>query len=124
MIALVVTITLAMLASGCSRRVYKDGTFTARSATGTTEVSLTLQNDKIVSVKIVEFGRDGAPKDIDTYLVCVGDSREPLLKTVHPLLAQRIVEKNSWDIDGYTGATATVNGVKEAAKAALELAKR
>jgi len=128
---LTVSIALVVLMVGCAssapveeKKAYGDGDFKGVSEDGTVEVSLTIGDGKIESVQIVEFDKEGNQKDIETYLVCVGDDRVPLLSEAHPTLAKRIIEQNTWDIDIFTGATGSSNKIREAAKKALEAAKK
>lgn len=119
-----ITIGLVGAAAGCSRRTFRDGEFAGTSEKGDVTVTLTLKNDKIVAVNIVELDRNGNPKDIATYLMPVGDTREPLLAVVHPTMAERIMKNNTWDVDTFTGATSSADQIREAARAALTAAKQ
>ncbi len=138
---LVVSMVLVAAAAGCSSNgaeeangsdgsngedavgVYQDGAFTGANEDGTAEVTLTIQDDQIVNVQIVEFGRDGEAKDIETYPVCVDDGQEPLLAEAHPAFVSQMIEENTWEIDTFTGATGSSGSVREAAQNALEEAK-
>ncbi len=128
----VVLPAMVFLATGCDSgevgreepgKVYQDGDFTGESEDGDVEVTLTFQDEKIVDVKIIEYGREGEAKDIESYMVCVGDEREPLLAEAHPAFISQMINENTVEIDTFTGATATTDSVREAAKAALESAK-
>ncbi len=116
---LTVSVALVVLLVGCGS-AEKD--FTGISDDESVEVTLTLKGDKITAVDIVEIGRDGEEKDIETYLVCVGDDREPLLAEAHPALTKAIIDQNTWDVDIFTGATASSTGIREAAEKALQAA--
>ncbi len=138
---LVVSMALVVAAAGCTSDgaadgdgpdgsngedaagVFQDGDFTGADEGGSAEVTLTIQNDQIVAVQIVEFGRDGEAKDIETYAVCVDDGQEPLLAEAHPAFISQMIAENTWEIDTFTGATSSSDSVREAAQNALEEAK-
>ncbi len=128
-ILLMFSIALVLLIMGCTGPAdggadYKDGTFKGVSENGNAEVTLMIENGEIKTVEIMELDREGNVKDIETYLVCVDDdNQEPLLAEAHPTLIQQIVEKNSWDVDIFTGATGSSNSIREAAEQALQAAK-
>lgn len=125
---LAVSLLVVLFLTGCSlgkREIaYQDGSFNGASSQGNIQVTLTVQDSKITNVRIDEFDDAGNKKDIETYQVCVPDGTAPLLAEAHPTLAQRIIDKNDWDVDVFSGATASSTGIKEAAKQALETAQK
>ncbi len=98
---------------------YEDGVYTAVSQEdrGYVEVTLTVENDEITDVEIVEYDELGVEKIYEDY-----HERFPELEEAHETLASRLMEENTWDIDGFTGATSTSDKVSEAARFALEKA--
>jgi len=92
---------------------YKDGTYTGEAAgfdeENPVKAEVTVTDGKIANVEILEHG-----ESVDK----VPETQEALDK-----LPGYIVEKNSTDVDGIVGATATSNGIKGAVNNALEEAK-
>ncbi|WP_158005818.1 FMN-binding protein [Fervidobacterium thailandense] len=110
-----------ILTVSATTRVYKDGTFSGFSQGdryGYVKVEVTVKNDKIENVKIWEYDGLGIEKLPETY-----GKRFPTLFEMHKEMVKRIVSKNTWDVDVYTGATISSNKVREAVKFALERAK-
>lgn len=105
---------------GSSENVYKDGTFEAVSqeSRGYAKVNLTIKDDEITGVSIVEYTNLGEEKIYEIY-----GERFPELKEAHNTLASHMVEQNTWDVDDFTGATSTSTKVREAAKLALQKAQ-
>ncbi|MBT9159466.1 MAG: FMN-binding protein [Dehalococcoidia bacterium] len=99
---------------------YKDGVFEAvsDSVRGYAWVRLFIARDEILHVDIVEYDGMGMAKDLDIYS---GD-RFTLLPAALEALTTRIVAANTWDVEVFTGATATSNKVRQAAQRALEKA--
>jgi len=101
--------------------MYRDGTFEAVSqgdVRGYAQVSLTLENDEIVDVSIVEFDGVGMEKIYEDY-----HTRFPQLEEAHNELAASMIEENTWDVDVVSGATSTSEKTREAASFALERAR-
>lgn len=106
---------------------YSDATYTAVSANanarGFVELTLSIAGDEIVDVTMVEYDGFGNPKDYDSY------GREGAfdgsdLQAAHEALAAAMVDNNTYDVDTVSGATGTSGKAVEAAKNALEAAKR
>ena len=82
----------------------EDGTYTgtAKGYSGDIEVEVTVEGGKITSVKVIKESETpeigGAAKDT---------------------VSQKIVDANSLEIDGVSGATITTDGIKDAVKDAL-----
>lgn len=86
---------------------------------GYAHVTLTMENDRISDVAIVEFDGVGREKIYEDY-----HTRWPYLEDAHNELAQSIAEQNTWDVDIVSGATGTSVKVREAARFALARAGR
>ena len=84
---------------------------------GYAHVTLTMENDTISDVMIVEFDGVGMEKIYEDY-----HQRWPYLEDAHNELAQSMVEENTWDVDMVSGATGTSEKVREAASFALQKA--
>lgn len=114
----VVTVALLLAVSvlaGAAK--YNDGSYIGFSDAdrhGYTMAIVMVQNDKIVNVVLNEMQYTGIPKD-DSY-------PWPQFHEAMKILPQRFVEANSADIDGYSGATGTVNKAKQAVARALDKA--
>lgn len=126
---LVISLAAALVAAGCGTgqekpgAVYQDGDFSGVSKDGSVEVILTIKDNVIVNAQIFEYDREGNVKNIETYPVCVGNEREPLLAKAHPAFVSQMVAENTVEIDTFSGATTSADSAREAAKAALEEAK-
>lgn len=120
-VALLLTLATVLISLSATTRVYKDGTFVGYSQgdrNGYVKVELTLKGDKIENVRVWEFDGLGIEKLPET----VG-KKYPALFEMHKEMVKRIISKNTWNVDAYTGATESSNKLKEAAKFALERAK-
>lgn len=97
----------ATLLTGCGSKEAKleDGTYTGTGEGfgGDVVVEVTVAEGKISAVEVVENSE-------------TPDFASEALETV----PASIVEKNSADVDGHSGATMTSNAIKEAVKNALE----
>lgn len=131
-LAMVVAVGLLAGCGGGETATYNDGTYTAVSDApetdrypsgfdGSLELTLTIADDVVTDVSIVEYDGHGDVKDYDTY------GQEGLfdgsnLEAAHNALAEAIIEANDWDVDAYSGATGTSDKVREAAQRAFEKA--
>ncbi|KRQ86728.1 FMN-binding domain protein [Caloramator mitchellensis] len=112
---------LEMASKEKDAKKYLNGTFLASSdqnaKQGYALAYVTIQDDKITKVVLQEVGEDGKIKDYSTY---------PLkeAKTANEEMAKRFVEKNSADVDTFTGVTNSSEKYKEAVKKALEMATK
>lgn len=100
---------------------YRDGIVEAISQgneRGYVQVTLTLENDEVVNVNIVEYDGLGVEKVYADYGI-----RFPQLEEAHTTLAENMVRENTWDVDVFTGATGTSEKAREAARFALEKAR-
>ena len=104
---------------------YNDGTYTAVSANanarGYAEVTLTIANDEITDVSMVEYDGFGNIKDYEAY------GREGVfdgsnLQAAHEALAAAMVANNTYDVDAVSGATSTSDKTMSAAGLAMEKA--
>ncbi|MPW24544.1 FAD-dependent oxidoreductase [Alkalibaculum sp. M08DMB] len=104
---LAITIALGII-TGCSQDSGKNGTFTgvARGYGGDVEVTIIIENDKIISVD--------AKGDNET----AGIGSNAIEQ-----LPDAIIEANSADVDATSGATVTSNAIKEAAQSAIDQSK-
>lgn len=116
----VVVATVALLlavsfAAGAAK--YEDGTYLGFSDAdrhGYIMAIVTIENDQITAVILQEMQYTGLPKD-ESY-------PWPQFHEAMQVLPQRFIEANGPDIDGYTGATGTVNKAKQAVARALDKA--
>ncbi|WP_052465340.1 FMN-binding protein [Thermotoga profunda] len=118
---IVVVGALFLIAANSTPKIYRDGTFQAASQAdryGYAWVLVTLKDGKIVDVKIKEFDGLGVEKLYNVYGL-----RFPMLEEMHKQMAKNFVEKNSWEVDVFTGATSSSKKIIEAVKFALERAK-
>lgn len=112
---------LLLIAANSTPKIYRDGSFQAVSQAdryGYAWVSVSLKDGKIIGVAIKEFDGLGVEKLYNVYGL-----RFPLLEEMHKEMARRFVEKNTWEVDVFTGATSSSKKVMEAVKFALERAK-
>ncbi len=104
---ILIFVLAATLLTGCGGKDAKleDGTYTGTGEGfgGDVVVEVTVEEGKIANVEVVE--NDETP-----------DFASEALETV----PAAIVEKNSTDVDGHSGATMTSNAIKEAVNNALE----
>ena len=103
-------LSVGMLLAGCSAKkstTVKDGTYeeTVDGRNGKVTVSTTISSGKITNVE-------------------VKDNKETpeIAGTAITELPKKIVEKNSPNVDGVTGATITSDAIKEAVKNAIKTA--
>jgi len=98
-----------------SERQYFDGVFQGRSKADNHGYGIALveiKDDRIVRVELKEVDASGELKDFNTY------PHEPS-REAHRELPERFVQKNSPDIDNFTGATHSTDKYKEAVQNAL-----
>lgn len=65
---------------------------------GFASAKVTINDNKIVNVQLTEYNERGQPKDMSTY------PYQPTIRGFE-VMAQRFVEKNTADVDIYTGST-------------------
>ncbi|MGJ8454284.1 FMN-binding protein [Pseudothermotoga sp. U03pept] len=119
--ALAVVGALLLIAATSTVKTYRAGTFQAVSQGdkyGYVQVFVTLKDEKITNVTIKEFDGLGVEKLYNVYGL-----RFPLLEEMHKEMAKRFVEKNTWNVDTFTGATSSSKKAIEAVKFALEKAR-
>jgi len=119
--ALVVIGALFLIAANSTVKTHRDGTFQAVSQGdryGYVQVFVTLKDQKITNVVIKEFDGLGVEKLYNVYGL-----RFPILEEMHKEMAKRFTEKNTWDVDAFTGATSSSKKAMEAVKFALERAR-
>lgn len=100
---------------------HKDGTFFASSnatARGYMTAEVTIEKDKITAVALVGYGNLATEKD-ETYGVAAGYTGFQEMKEALP---KAFVEKNTWDVDIFSGATSSSNQSKQAVQRAMEKA--
>ncbi|AZO93887.1 FMN-binding protein [Halocella sp. SP3-1] len=128
---LLITLTffLIIVSAGCERQEevapepvkneFVDGTYTGFSdATdnGYAWARVTIEDDKITDVKLMEITSKGNEKDYETY------SYEASVEAQQEM-PDRFVEANSAKVDNYTGATHSSEKYKEAVSRALDYAR-
>ncbi len=118
-VAAVALVTVAALAGCAPQAIHNDGTFIAVSdATdrGFVRAEVTVARDKITAVKLTEFGSLGVEK-----------GPQYGYAPFHTFLAEmpkRFVDKNSWDVDTVSQATASSNHAKQAVLRATQMARK
>lgn len=101
--------------------IHNNGTFFASSnatARGYMTAEVTIENDKITAVTLVGYGNLATEKD-ETYGAAAGYTAYHEMKVELP---KAFIEKNTWDVDIYTGATSSSNQSKQAVQRAIEKA--
>lgn len=85
----------------------EDGNYSGsgKDYNGKINVKVKIENDTITAVNVLTQQKDA-----------------PIGKEVLPVLKKRIIKKQTYNIDGVSGATITSNGIKEAVKNALNKA--
>jgi len=115
---LVVLLTTGVFTgSMLAAKQYNDGTYVGFSDAdrrGYTLAVVTIENDKIADVELVELDETATPKR--------EDYPWPEFHEAMVTLPQRFVEANSADIDGYAKATGTSNQARQAVARALDKA--
>ena len=124
--ALVAVLALSVLA-GCAPKpvpappapvkVYVDGTYTAvgdANARGYVAAEVTIADDKIIEVKLVEYAGMAIAKP--------ADYAWPEFHQAMEQLPGKFVAANNWDVEIISKATSTSNGSKLAVKRAMEKA--
>ena len=107
-ICLILTI-VAVLGAGCRRSPWNDGEFRGEGQghKSTINVNLTIARGKINAIVVTEQG------DTPNYAQPAVDQ-----------IPQRIIQKQSTQVDVVTGSTRTSNGIIEAVNDALEKARK
>jgi major membrane immunogen (membrane-anchored lipoprotein) len=136
----IATVALAML-SGCGSKSYADGTYTGQSSVyesdedegngnGYGVVTLTIQDNTIVSCTYLTYEPDGTLKDEDYGLqdgaVANRDYYNKAQKAIAAcdVYAEDLVETNDLKkVDAVSGATINYNNFEEAVKDALKQAE-
>lgn len=111
-LTLIVAALLLVACASTPEEGYKAGTYTGAGTGfgGEITVEVTVNDDgKIATVEVLEHNE--SVNDI------------PAVVTALEEVPARIVEKNSAEVDGTSGATGTSNGIMEAVKDALSKAK-
>ena len=93
-----------LLASVSLAAEYSDGTYEA--ANDMVKVSVTIEEGKIAEIEILEHGGGGKKYE----------------EMIEPLI-EKIIEEQSTEVDGITGATVSSDKFKEAVEKALNKAK-
>lgn len=120
LLVLGVLVVLLMVVSGCGPKLYNDGTYKGVSQAddkGYATAEVTVQKDKITSVKLVEYTGLGVEKDYNTYPYAKA-------KEANAEMAKRFVGKSDAKVDTYAGATSSSKKYIEAVSFALEKAKK
>lgn len=114
-VAALTFLMIASVAAGAAQ--YEDGMYIGFSDAGRRGYLMAMvnvQDDKITNVILTEFTQLAEPKD--------ASYPWPQFHEAMEILPGRFVEANSADIDGYSGATGTVDKAKQAVARALERA--
>jgi len=119
MLAIVLSLT-ACLISGCGPKIYNDGSYMGISQAdehGYAIAEITVKNDKINAVKLVEITEKGVERDYGTYPY-------PKAKEANEEMAKRFVGRQNANVDTVAGATSSSKKYIEAVSFALEKAKK
>lgn len=95
--------------SAAENKLYRDGTYEGTGSGfrgGTTQISVTVKNDRIVNISTVSYQDD-----------------EPFYNKAYQIVSGEILNTQSADVDAVSGATFSSNGIMEAVANALEQAK-
>ncbi len=116
---------------GCNdenTKIYKDGTYTAKGDNweyGSEEATLVIRENKIESIILKRL--DSQDKEVN-YEEWTGKEVQgkiwPNLKEYKTTLANKMIEKQSYDVDAISGATITCENWKVATKRALDKAQK
>jgi major membrane immunogen (membrane-anchored lipoprotein) len=128
-------VAAALLAGGCGRAAYKDGTYTGRSGEDDTgawgEVSLGIAGGKISACEFITRQKDGAVKD-ENYGKVNGeisnrdfyDKAQLAVAAMKTYAAAYRRTGSLKDVEAVSGATIAYNQFLEAVENALEKAKK
>ena len=103
---------LILFSGGCSKKssgsVYKDGSYTqtVTGYGGEFKITVVLKEDKIQEIQILD---NNETKGVGTL--------------AFEYVVEQILDKQTTDVDGVSGATLTSNAIKSAVNSALEEAK-
>lgn len=98
---------------------YFDGTFLGKSSVkegGYGIALITIENDRITKVRLLEFDENNEPRDFATY------PHTPVLQAKEHI-EKTIVDKNSVEVEGFSGATISSQRWIEAVADALNAAR-
>ena len=101
-----------LFSAGCSKKssgsVYKDGSYTetVNGYGGEFKITVVLKEDKIQEINILE-----------------NNETKGVSSVAFEYVVEQILEKQSTDVDGVSGATVTSNAIKTAVNNALEKSK-
>lgn len=112
--------TLVLVISGCRAKIYNDGTYRGVSQAddqGYAVAEITVEKDRIKSVKLTEFTQLGVEKDLATYPY-------PKAKEANAEMQKRFTGRSDNKVDTYTGATVSSRKYIEAVGFALEKARK
>lgn len=123
-------LVLSFVLSSCSGQKYKDGTYTGEymdtERNQKTTVELTVEKDKITAFSFVAYDSDGSVKG-ENYGKDAGEAAYKLAQQSLEASQQypaRIVEAGDIEkVDAVSGATTTLQKLKEATKDALKKAR-
>ncbi|WP_350345043.1 FMN-binding protein [Proteinivorax tanatarense] len=124
LIMAVVSVMALGLFAGCSgESMYEDGTYVAYSTDnnwrGYLETTVVIEDDEIVSIDVTEYNNLGEVKDYASYGSEEAGFTGETLEEAHTTVAQNIIDSNSTDVDGFTGATSSSDKIVDAVEAAL-----
>jgi major membrane immunogen (membrane-anchored lipoprotein) len=123
-----------LLAAGCGKAAYKDGTYTGRSGEDDTgawgEVTLSVTAGKVSACEFVTWQKDGTVKD-ENYGKVNGeisnrdfyDKAQLAVAAMEEYAAGYLKTGNVKDVEAVSGATIAYNQFLEAVENALEQAK-
>lgn len=104
---ILILVLIAVTLVGCGGAKYEDGVWEGEGqGMSTIKVAVTVEEGKIAKVEVLDH-----------------DETEGFSEEALEDIPEAIVNKNSTDVDGISGATMTSDGIKEAVNNALEGAK-
>ncbi|MCR4434633.1 MAG: FMN-binding protein [Clostridiales bacterium] len=107
---------------------YKDGTYTGAADPwqyGSEDATVTILDGKIKSISLRRLDTSGKEVNYDEYAGQTKDGKTyPNLKKFRQDMADRMVAKQTYEVDTISGATTSTTNWKLAVKRALEKAKR
>lgn len=126
LVLLVAVMVMALTACGSNDTgdtTYKDGTYYGEGEHrehGYEAAEVTIEDGKIVNIVLKRMTAEGEEVNYDEW---TGENNRPNLKQIREDLAQKMIDKQTYEVDAIATATQSCEGWKEAVKNALEDAK-
>lgn len=129
-ISLVITILLMVVVAGCTqgKAGYKDGTYDGKADKweyGAEDATVVIEKNQIKSITLRRLTTEGAEVNYDDWAGQTKDGKTyPNLKQYRVDMAQKMLDKQTYDVDTITGATTSTKNWKISVQRALEKAKK